>query len=163
VTPGVCAAAVKRALGERRGSSFEEICAALDLAAADWQNRHRLRKTLESLVRSGQVEFLPGVPLYRLDEIRGHTRQEKVWRAIVLKARKGEAFALLEVASLAGCSLDYTKKYCQFLAGKEILKHAGSRGHFRFWRLAPGLEGEAAPVWNRRAEKRRRHESSDRG
>jgi hypothetical protein len=153
--PEISAEAVKGVLAGQRLASFEDICQSLDIPRADWQGRARVRNYLHVMVKSGQVSLTAGAPLYRLERSR-HRVQEKLWRAIILKARKAEAWCYADVARLAGCSLDYAKKYAEFLEGRELVVHAGVEFHTLFFRLAPGLEQLTAPVWNRRAEKRRR-------
>ncbi len=150
--PEISADTVKQALARLRQGTLEEICAALDMAAADWRGRDRVRKILRDLQRSAQVRAMPGAPLYLV--------QEKLWRAILLKFHKAEAWGFLDLATLAGCSLDYAKKYCEFLERRELIAAAGVQGHQNYFRLTPGREHEGAPAWNRRAEKRRAVASS---
>ncbi len=151
----ISAEAVKGALAAQRLASLQDVCRALDIPVADWQGRARVRNILWAMLKSGQVSLLAGPPLYRLER-RRHGVQEKLWRAIVLKARKAEAWCFADLARLAGCSLDYAKKYAEFLEGRELVVHAGAEFHTLFFRMLPGREQECAPVWNRRAEGRRK-------
>jgi hypothetical protein len=155
----ISAEAVKGALARLRQATLPEICGVLGLAKADWKGRDRVHKILRDLQRSGQVGVMPGDPVYFRSRPGGEGGvQGKLWRAVILKARKGDAWSYVDLARLAGCSYDYAKKYAEFLERQELVRPAGKavQGNRLYFRLAPGLEGNAAPHWHRRAEKRRK-------
>lgn len=156
----ISAEKVKAVLARLRQATLHEICAALDLPLADWRGRDRVRKGLRDLQRSGQVSLMPGVPLFCATGRGSRQVQEKLWRAICLKARKAESWTFNDLARLAGCSYDYAKKYAEFLTRREIVITEWTDGRTHYFRLLPGKEQEMAPGWNRRAEKRKAVASS---
>lgn len=80
------------------------------------------------------------------DNARRGDAQEKLWRAMRIR----RTFHAFDVAQLSGASLDYTKKYIQFLMKLGLIKRIGLDKHQARYRVKdkPPL---CAPHWKRDA------------
>lgn len=157
---------VRQAMAELGPATVRHIAARLDIPAADYAGRQKVRLTVRDLVaaRLAAPAGQSGREIkYRLLDKTGARgeAQEKVWYAIRLKEGRGETFTIRDIAVLTGYSPDYLKKYLHFLLeGGWIIVVARAKvslfGVGFIYRLAPGKDQEKPPKWNRRAEEAKR-------
>jgi hypothetical protein len=156
--PGISAVAVREVLREFPGSACLEVA---DLLQVQTQKDHdRVKQILHDQVRSGAVmrECLGDFITYRLTDKPGRGGvQAKLWEFACLRFATAKPFGVAEAARLAECDRDYTKRYYRWLWKSGYLAIV-SRGKANvvFYQVVGGKEHEAAPAWNRRAEKRKR-------
>lgn len=155
--PGISAATVRKFLREFPGSAVLE--AAEHLQVQTHREHDRVKQILHDLVRSGAVmrECERDFITYRLTgkPARGAV-QAKLWEFACLRFAAGKPFGAAEAARLAECDRDYTKRYYRWLwqsAYLAIITRA--RAGAPLYQVVGGKEHEAAPAWNRRAEKRK--------
>ena len=129
-------------------ATASEIADRLEIRT--YEERRRLVQALGDLRRRGEAERDPD-GTYRLKE-RLPSVQDKLWRAIGLKAAKGEEITARGVALLAEASQDYAKRYLAYLARTGWLHPAG-RGRWRWHPERAWLEA-VRPHWCRLREKR---------
>jgi len=126
--------------------------AAERLGVQTYAGRRRVREALRELVRRGEADR-DGAGNYRLAEGGKTMVQEKLWRAVGLRAAKNEEVTVREAALLAEASRDYSKRYLRWLWRGGWLVEQG-RGRYtwnpeRTWREAD------RPHWNRIREEGR--------
>lgn len=150
---------VKEVLG-RETLNLSQVCARLDIPEADAQGKEQVRKILGRLVKSQQANILalPDRTVFRLREKPGFPGevQEKLWRAMCLKAQKRQPFTAADIIRLVECDRTYATRYLRFCLRQRYLIVLGRRRKALTYQVVSGKEREAAPRWNRRAEKKGR-------
>jgi len=124
------------------------------LGVQSYKGRKKVRQALYELVRRGEVEVVRPPSRYRLAapvKVRAR-KQERVWRALQVKAAKGEGATVREICRLAGTCRDYTGRYIRHLARLGLVERGRGRANAAVWRIRPGREQEAAPRWSRLKE-----------
>jgi hypothetical protein len=82
--------------------------------------------------------------------------QAKLWEFACLRFAVGKPFGAAEAARLAECDRDYVKRYYRWLWQSAYLAMiTRGRAGAPLYQVVGGKEHEAAPAWNRRAEKRK--------
>jgi hypothetical protein len=156
--PTITAHTVKAALWELGESSSAAV--ADHLKVKTFKDRFKVKQILAALVRTGGAEIGGplGVTTYRLTDKPGRGAvQAKLWEFACLRFATAKPFTAAEAARLAECDRDYTKRYCRWLWGAGYLAIAArGRAGALLYQVVGGKEHEAAPPWNRRAEKRKR-------
>jgi hypothetical protein len=160
----VSARTVKQALRDLGPAPSETV--ADHLQVKTYRERYQVNQILADLAKGGQAKRVEaeGCVIYCLEDQPGGRGgvQQKLWEFARLRYQKGQPFGVAEAARLAECAHDYTKKYCRWLWGQGYLAlSARGRAGAPVYQVVGGREHEAAPHWNRRAEKRKRTAGGD--
>ncbi len=145
---------VRDVLGRQDNLTAREVADALGVQSR--AEVEKVRQALTDLKKAGYVAVTQDKPQrYRLLRQPAAGKQEKLWRACQVQAAKGEAFSPRSLAVLAGCSLDYAKRYLRWLKRLGLVEASGAS-----CRLAPGAERLAWPKLSRRAGTHREQQSN---
>jgi len=169
-------AQVREVLADLKEATKAEIAERLGVQTQ--ADLGRVDRAVEGLAKTGEATAISldaqGEPIpafqplkYRwvasLVKARGAV-QAKLWEFACLRFAAGKPFGVAEAARLAECDRDYAKRYLRWLwqEGYLSLITRGRHG-VAHYQVVGGREHEAAPQWNRRAEKRRFQVSGSRG
>jgi hypothetical protein len=161
-SPLITAPAVRAFLAETAGAWASAPQVEERLQVQTRKDRNRVRDILAALVRSGQAEIV-------MDEDRDEVRyalclrpnargavQARLWRFACHRFQTARPFTAAEAAGMASSDLDYAKRYCRWLWNSGYLAIVSrGRANAMLYQVVGGKEHEAAPAWNRRAEKRK--------
>jgi hypothetical protein len=122
--------------------------------------REKIQKVLGEMLHNRQVISIThlGQTIYRLcgQPVGRGAVQAKLWEFACLRFAAGKPFTCSEAARMAECGLDYAKRYYRWLWGAGFLAIVKrGRAGALLYQVVGGKEHEAAPAWNRRAEKRK--------
>ncbi len=151
---------IRRVLAESGGAGLREICRRLDIPEAAFEKRKLVYLALRDMIAAGRVELVESYRLTGKEVPRGRV-QEKIWRAMCLKASKGQTFEAAEIILLTGADADYVKRYIRHGRRLGLVEAVGRRREVNalVYRVVPGREHEAAPPFNRRALTKARDEA----
>lgn len=123
------------------------LYAALGTTVAETEERDRIRRRCNQLVRTGELERIrPG--LYRYNPgaapAQAHDKVSSMWRAVRSAA---PGFAAQDVARVSGAAYNYAIKYLKFLETAGFLRRHGRSGNALLYCLtAQGRAQRQSPL-----------------
>jgi hypothetical protein len=153
-------------LADRVRKALQELGEATAREVADYlevQTRAQVKQVnnaLHDLLKGEEVkveERMGGFTylwLRKKAKVRGE-KQEKLWRAMQVKAARGETFTAKDLAVLAETHLDYAKRYLRFCVKQGLVALYTTKGNTAYYQIGEGQKRAAAPAWNRRVEEKK--------
>lgn len=123
-----------------------------------YKDKHKIRKVLQTLKRSGEVASIRTGHYRYQGKKRPLSKQARIWRAV----RITEYFTRSIIVKLSGASDVYVKRYLTFLKREGFIEHISGRGYRDgLYRSDPATAPLEKPLFNSNPKSKQRKEVND--